>query len=160
MYNKNPLNYIIIPLALLSLAGCDTFFGTKGKPAYNPRTASLENRRDEEIFSAQYDVHFDSNGTMPDQESSATIKTVAELIKKSDPTLVVVTGYTDTFGSASYNQILSKKRAQLVAKSLRKEGVNKDLIIVEGKGENDLLFPTQDEVKLLENRRVTIQIKK
>jgi len=160
LYNKKPLNYIIMVAVLVSLTGCDTLFGTKGKPATNSRTASLENRRDEEVFTTSHQVHFESNGVSPDEESMETIKMVADMIVRSQPTLVIVTGYSDTYGPAASNQKISVKRAGAVAKLLQKQGVDSGLIRTEGKGETDLLIPTQDNIKLLDNRRVVIQLQK
>jgi len=159
LYRKNKTNYIILIAAFLALTGCESLFG-RGKPAYNPRTASIEHRRDEEVFSTFYNVHFDFNSTKIDEESSAVVQHVAQLIQQSKPAVVNVSGYTDLSGDPVYNKHLSLKRAKAVAKALKAAGVSATLIKVRAYGEDDPNVPTQDDVKILENRRVVIQLAK
>lgn len=159
MYRKDKLNYIILIVALFLLTGCESLFG-KGKPAYNPRTASIEHRRDEEIFSTFYDVYFDFNSTKINEESMAVIQHIAQLTQQSKPALVNVSGYSDRSGNSTYNRHLSLKRAKAVAKALKSAGVAASLIKIQAYGEDNPSVPTQDDVKILENRRVVIQLAK
>lgn len=157
---KQTLNYIILMMTIVTLSGCETFFGAPGKTAKNSRTASLEHRRDEEIFSAAYEILFDSNSAALNSDARAEIDHIAELIKKSNPTLIAVSGYSDSFGDAVYNKAMSRKRATTVSKALKARGVDGALIRTEAFGEEDPSVPTQDNVKILENRRVVIEIRK
>ena len=50
-----------------------------------------------------------------------------------------VTGYTDRLGNEAYNQRLSQKRAMTVRRFLIEQGMPAELIIAEGKGENEPL---------------------
>lgn len=80
------------------------------------------------------------------------MKEVAEYAKANNKK-ILVTGYADSkTGSAEFNQQLSEKRAQVVADELVKMGVNRDNIIVEGKGGVDMISPFSY------NRRVTVKI--
>lgn len=80
------------------------------------------------------------------------VKEVAEFAKENGKT-IVVTGYADSkTGSASYNQKLSQKRAEAVAKELEKMGVNPSNIVVEAKGGVDMISPFSY------NRRVTVKV--
>ena len=63
-----------------------------------------------------------------------------------------VAGYTDTVGSASSNQVLSKKRAKSIAIWFKKKGF-KGKIFYQGFGEGALSIPTGDGVNQAENRR-------
>ena len=67
-----------------------------------------------------------------------------------------VTGYTDTSGSAGYNQRLSERRANAVAAALERLGVPRSDMVVAGRGQNDLRVPTPDGVREPQNRRVEI----
>jgi len=60
---------------------------------------------------------------------------------------IVVTGHTDTSGSADYNLELSLRRAELVANELIRLGVPATEITTLGRGEEDLLVPTADGVR-------------
>jgi outer membrane protein OmpA-like peptidoglycan-associated protein len=62
------------------------------------------------------------------------LESLANMAKNNGAKLKV-TGYADSAtGVASYNQQLSERRAQAVAKELIKLGVAEENIVVEGKG--------------------------
>ena len=69
---------------------------------------------------------------------------------------VQVTGFTDTSGSADYNQRLSVRRANAAAAVLAQDGVPQSSMVVTGRGQNDLRVPTPDGVREPQNRRVEI----
>ena len=69
---------------------------------------------------------------------------------------IQVTGYTDRSGSPGYNQRLSERRANNVAKALAAQGVPPAQMVVSGRGENDNRVPTADGVREPQNRRVEI----
>ena len=80
------------------------------------------------------------------------VKELAELAKENGKTLVV-TGYADSkTGAPAYNQKLSEKRAQAVAKELVKMGVAEDKIVVKAEGGVNTIAPYSY------NRRVTVKI--
>jgi outer membrane protein OmpA-like peptidoglycan-associated protein len=54
--------------------------------------------------------------------------------KISSDNQLEIKGYTDDVGSESYNKKLSEKRARFVYKYLRKSGIGKDRMTMEGKG--------------------------
>ncbi|MBV9656214.1 MAG: OmpA family protein [Acetobacteraceae bacterium] len=87
---------------------------------------------------------------------------VAEAARNSTTvqyTRIEVNGYTDTSGSARYNQGLSVRRAQAVAAELVKDGVPRQAITIQGFGETHLLVPTGPNVREPQNRRVEIILK-
>jgi len=67
-----------------------------------------------------------------------------------------VTGFTDTSGSADYNQRLSVRRANTVAAVPAQDGVPPGSMVVTGRGQNDLRVPTPDGVREPQNRGVEI----
>ena len=69
---------------------------------------------------------------------------------------LTVTGYTDTSGSPGYNQRLSERRANAVARALVRLGVSRSDMAISGRRENDLRVPTPDGVREPQNRRVEI----
>jgi Outer membrane protein and related peptidoglycan-associated (lipo)proteins len=70
---------------------------------------------------------------------------------------VNVYGYTDTAGSAAYNEGLSKRRADSVAKALRDAGVQVVAEIPEG--ETNLAVQTGDGVAEPLNRRAIVKFR-
>lgn len=59
---------------------------------------------------------------------------------------IEIVGHTDSRGSDKYNQKLSLKRAQRVAKYLVKKRINKDRLSSQGRGENELLIKEEEKV--------------
>lgn len=89
-----------------------------------------------------------------------TLNAVAESLIKYPNSLVDVYGFTDTTGSASYNQGLSERRAQAVADYLAARGVARSRLATQGYGEqyDYLRVKTGDNVAEPANRRVEIKI--
>jgi outer membrane protein OmpA-like peptidoglycan-associated protein len=69
---------------------------------------------------------------------------------------VNVEGNTDTSGSSSYNQALSKRRADVVAAALVDNGISGGIITVEALGESNPAVVTGDGVKEPLNRRTEV----
>ena len=103
-----------------------------------------------------YLVFFDWNSAVVGPSGRAVIKLAADAFRAGAPVTVQVTGFTDTSGSADYNQRLSVRRANAVAIVLVQDGVPQTNLVVSGRGENDLRIPTPDGVREPQNRRVEI----
>ena len=67
-------------------------------------------------------------------------------------------GHTDTQASEAYNIALSNRRAELIRENLIEVGIDPEIISTEGRGETDLLVPTDDNVSEVRNRRVVIDV--
>lgn len=84
------------------------------------------------------------------------IRRAANAYKSGSPVRLQVTGYTDLSGSPGYNQRLSERRANNVAKALAGLGVARSDMTVRGRGESDPRLPTPPGVREPQNRRVEI----
>jgi opacity protein-like surface antigen len=84
------------------------------------------------------------------------LRQAANAYKAGGSVRLQVTGYTDLSGSAGYNQRLSLRRANNVAKALANLGVARNDMAVSGRGENDPRVPTAQGVREPQNRRVEI----
>ena len=71
---------------------------------------------------------------------------------------IILTGNTDRSGSAAFNMRASRKRAEMVGRELEKRGVPPASIAIVALGEANLLVPTEDGVREVQNRRVDINI--
>jgi outer membrane protein OmpA-like peptidoglycan-associated protein len=75
-----------------------------------------------------------------------------------------VVGYTDRLGSDAYNQVLSQRRAETVAKYLVAKGVPDALIAAEGLGKAEPVVQCEDQARskliacLAPNRRVVVRV--
>lgn len=112
-----------------STNGASSFVGTSSSVFFNINSDKVASRKD-----------------------LVNVKELAEYAKANN-SKIVVTGYADSkTGSAEYNQKLSERRANTVAKELVKMGVNRDNIITEAKGGVMNLSPFSY------NRRATVKI--
>jgi hypothetical protein len=89
-----------------------------------------------------YLVFFDWNSAVVEPGGRNVIKAAADALRAGAPVTVQVTGFTDTSGSADYNQRLSVRRANAVATVLVQDGVPQNALAVTGRGQNDLRVPT------------------
>jgi len=103
-------------------------------------------------------LFFDTNRATLNPEDVRVVAEAAEAYRQTGVARVVVTGYTDTVGSAAYNLELSERRAEMVANELISQGVPATDITTVGRGEEDLLVPTADGVDEPRNRRVEIVV--
>ena len=101
-------------------------------------------------------VFFDWDKDVVTLEGHQIIQQAADAYKSGAPVQLQVTGYTDRSGSAAYNQRLSERRANNVAKALVALGVPREQMMVAGRGENDNRVPTAPGVREPQNRRVEI----
>ena len=101
-------------------------------------------------------VFFDWDKDLVTREGAAVIQQAADAYKAGAHVQLQVTGYTDRSGSPGYNQRLSERRANNVAKALASLGVPREQMAVSGRGENDNRVPTAPGVREPQNRRVEI----
>jgi outer membrane protein OmpA-like peptidoglycan-associated protein len=101
-------------------------------------------------------VFFDWDKDVITREGMEVVQKAAAAYRSGGMVQIQVTGYTDRSGSAGYNQRLSERRANNVAKALAGLGVPPNQMAVSGRGENDNRVPTADGVREPQNRRVEI----
>jgi len=92
-------------------------------------------------------------------ESRALVPAVLVSVKNRPVPEVVVTGHTDTTGSAASNFELGLKRASMVRTLLIDAGLDQAAIEVTSHGEAALLVATPDDTYEARNRRVEITIR-
>lgn len=71
---------------------------------------------------------------------------------------IAVFGYTDSVGSSTYNQSLSKRRAQSVATYLENKGVERHRIRIMGLGESAPIASNKNKQGRAANRRVNVTV--
>ena len=131
--------------------GINYHFGAPPPPA-PPMAAPPPPPPPPKVFIVFFD--WDKDTITPD--GMAIIQQAAAAYQSGAPVQIQVTGYTDRSGSAGYNQRLSERRANNVAKALAGLGVPRTQMAVSGRGENDNRVPTADGVREPQNRRVEI----
>lgn len=88
----------------------------------------------------------------------ATLNSVAKVLNKYDNSTVMVLGYTDSTGSAEYNQTLSAQRANAVAAYLQGQGVKSSRFEIMGMGSSNPIASNTTADGRQQNRRVEIKI--
>ena len=107
-------------------------------------------------------VYFDFDRSTLTQAGRDTLDRVISTLQQRADVRIAVEGHTDPFGSDSYNQSLSERRAQAVAQYLTGRGVATDRMAQRGFGEQCLMLdddrtnPTRSRAEHRTNRRVEI----
>lgn len=113
------------------------------------------------IINIDIDIYFDYNSSKLTQKSQQTLKKLTQTFKNSlsSNNKITIIGHTDTKGSEEYNQILSEKRAKIVADYLKGElpTLSKKILAI-GKGESEPISQGNTEQDHQINRRVAFQI--
>jgi OmpA-OmpF porin, OOP family len=124
-------------------------------PPYTPPPAPVAQKPEPQ---RAFQVFFDFNKSDITSAARQVIQAAASNAKSGNYVHLVVTGHTDTVGSAKYNQGLSERRANAVKQELIADGVQDSEIATKGVGKTDLLVPTGDGVREAQNRRATIEL--
>jgi len=102
------------------------------------------------FVSAKYDL-------LP--QAQAKLSDVANVLSKQDPdSKIVVQGYTDSQGGASFNQDLSQHRAEAVRTYLVSHGIASDRITAQGFGPANPVADNASPEGRADNRRVEIVV--
>lgn len=86
------------------------------------------------------------------------LNSVGKVVKHYEKTVLLCAGYTDSTGSAQYNQLLSMQRAQSVADYLVGQGVNPQRLIKHGFGEKHPIASNDTDAGRQQNRRVELTL--
>jgi outer membrane protein OmpA-like peptidoglycan-associated protein len=105
------------------------------------------------------DVLFDYNSAGLRRESRASLREMANVFEQYPNTTIAVLGFTDSTGSASYNERLSERRADSVASYVESLGVRSSRIDTIGYGESRPRATNNTPGGRQLNRRVEIRIR-
>lgn len=113
---------------------------------------------DEIILNMPGNITFATNEATIAPNFVNVLKSVALVLKEYPKTIIEVAGHTDSTGSAQYNQLLSEKRAEAVARVLRQNGVAEERIEVKGYGPNYPIASNSTPQGREQNRRVELTL--
>ncbi len=105
------------------------------------------------------DVTFATNSSDINSGFYPTLNSVAKVLKEYNKTNVVVSGFTDNTGGASYNQSLSERRAQSVSNYLAAQGVSNNRLFSQGFGARNPIASNATVEGRSANRRVEIMLR-
>ncbi|EAJ3623462.1 fibronectin-binding outer membrane protein CadF [Campylobacter coli] len=121
-------------------------------PAEPREGAMLDENGCEKTISFEGHFGFDRVDITPAFEEK--IKKIAQILDENARYDTILEGHTDNIGSRAYNQKLSERRAESVAKELEKFGVDKDRIQTVGYGQDKPRSSNDTKEGRADNRRV------
>lgn len=105
----------------------------------------------------QFSIYFDRDGIRPtDQDLGVKANRVNAWLSRHPNAKVIIEGHTDSYGTEEWNMVVSRRRAEVVAKILTSVGVPEPQMVLRARGEYAPLQGTAPESS--KNRRVTIRI--
>lgn len=102
------------------------------------------------------DVLFATDQATLNPNGTSTLRKLADVMTQNPNRSVLVEGFTDSTGSASYNQDLSQRRANAVASALGQMGVARDRISMKAYGQAFPVASNDNAAGRQQNRRVEI----
>ena len=72
--------------------------------------------------------------------------------------MIIAVGHTDSIGTVPYNQRLSVRRAEAVKAFLVSQGIERNRVYTEGKGESQPVADNRTKEGRAKNRRVEIEV--
>ena len=117
------------------------------------------NTGSELVVTMPQDILFDFDSAALRPDLRADLNVLAASLNDYPDTTVDVIGHTDNVGDASYNQDLSRRRAQSVTRVLSNSGVESWRLRAIGRGEAEPVATNQTEEGRRQNRRVEIIIR-
>ncbi|MEO1938188.1 MAG: OmpA family protein [Sulfurimonas sp.] len=103
-------------------------------------------------------VNFKTDSAVIEPKSYAKIQEFADFMKNHPEAKAEIAGYTDSQGSAEYNQKLSQRRAKAVYEQLIKDGVSADRLTYVGYGEADPVATNKTPQGRRANRRIEARL--
>lgn len=110
------------------------------------------------ILSMPGNITFASDSAALYDGSREILNSVSKVLKEYKKTNIAVAGYTDSTGQASYNQLLSEKRARSVADVLLDFGVDRNRVYSQGFGIQNPIASNSTVEGRAQNRRVELAL--
>ena len=106
-------------------------------------------------------LKYNKNGVQLNNFSKKRLKMIGDYIKHDkNISIMLISGYSDSYGGRNHNQQLSEKRAVSVKKYLEKLGFDDEKIQVSAFGEKHHIADNRDVLGRMQNRRVVISIER
>lgn len=136
----------------------DGVYDDKDKCPNTPKGAVVDEFGCVKIIRLNVEFAFDKSDISASYMKKIT--EVADFMAINKGYTVVLEGHTDSKGTDKYNQALSQRRADAVAKALVKLGVSANKISTEAHGESKPIATNETEAGRADNRRVDARFNK
>ena len=104
------------------------------------------------------DAFFDFDKAVLKPEGKAKLDDLVAKVKGINLEVIIAVGHTDSVGTDAYNQKLSVKRADAVKAYLVSQGIEKNRVYTEGKGEKQPVADNKTAAGRAKNRRVEVEV--
>ncbi|MCC5942832.1 MAG: OmpA family protein [Balneolaceae bacterium] len=117
-------------------------------------------QRVEEGIAVSFDsgILFDFDSSTLRAEARENLRKLAQIMSEDDETELMIVGHTDSVGDENYNMRLSLRRAESAANYMISQGLSRNRVSVEGRGENEPIATNETDQGRQENRRVEVAI--
>lgn len=102
------------------------------------------------------DVLFGTDLSRLTSDGEASVRKLAKILELNSQRSVLIEGFTDSTGSAEYNQQLSERRAMTVQNALQTLGIGRERVVTHGYGESYPVAANDSAQNRQMNRRVEI----
>jgi outer membrane protein OmpA-like peptidoglycan-associated protein len=110
------------------------------------------------ILNMPSNITFDFDSAQLKPQFDNTLDSVTLVLNQYTSTLITIRGYTDSIGSAQYNQQLSERRALAVAQYLAQKGVAQQRLAAVGFGKSNPIASNATPEGRAQNRRVELEL--
>ncbi|MFM6946662.1 MAG: OmpA family protein [Flavobacteriales bacterium] len=111
--------------------------------------------RKQELLQFEFhSIYFDRDQAVIKPEYEAYLKELIRMVKSHSDLRIAITGHTDADGSNQYNLELSARRAKALLSFFEQNGLAKDRVVIEFKGETAPVEDNRSESGKQKNRRV------
>ncbi|HZI13663.1 MAG TPA: OmpA family protein, partial [Myxococcus sp.] len=119
-----------------------------------------ETRRTEQglLVNLESELLFETDSAVLTDSAVRQLTQVGDILRKYPEDRITIEGHTDSRGPGPYNESLSMRRAEAVARVLRGRGVQEQQMVVVGQGETEPVAPNTSENGRSANRRVELHI--
>jgi len=149
---KSKFDFHEKPEVLMSHSWFDRFVSDLENGLSSP-TKRLEELREFKFQS----VYFDYGKDVLKEEYTPYLLTLIKMVKSHSDLRIKITGHTDADGSDSYNDKLSKRRSEAIIRFFEANGLKRDRVVVDFKGEKKPADNNKTEDGKRKNRRVDFE---
>jgi len=129
------------------------------KYGQNNNTTNVTNSTVEELINGGYvNTYFDFNSAKPTNASLSGVDFLVKYLKNNPSKKADIIGYADEIGKSSYNQDLSRRRAEAVKNVVVNAGIDASRLNVVANGEDASVNKNSQQARQIV-RRVTFQVK-
>jgi OOP family OmpA-OmpF porin len=148
----------IVPAAAPAPAAAAPAPAPAAAPAPAPAAAVVAAPMVAEKVTYAADAFFDFNKSVLKPEGKAKLDDLVSKVKGINLEVIIAVGHTDSVGSDAYNQKLSVRRSEAVKAYLVSNGIEKNRVYTEGKGEKQPVADNKTAEGRAKNRRVEIEV--